>query len=109
MAFVGETPAVTVVDSATEPLTGYSITLGATATLATYLAALTPAAAVPLNMRRLTLVPRSGCTGNYQVGGAAASTTPQIPSGGFSRSCQAANAASMQLQGSGTLDIHFDG
>ena len=109
MTFIGTTPGITETDSGTEPMAGASVTLGSSATLASLMAALTPAVAFPANMRRLTLVVRSGGTGYYQVGGAASSATPQIPAGGLSRPCQAITANTLYVQGSGTLDVHIDG
>ena len=109
MTFIGNEPGITITDSATEPLVGATVTLGSSATLASLLAALTPARTFPDNMRRLTLVVRSGGTGYYQVGGAASSATPQIPAGGLSRPCQAITANTLYVQGSGTLDVHIDG
>ena len=109
MSFLATESGITLTDSGTEPLQGASVTLGASATIASLLAALTPPVAIPVNLRRLTLVVRTGGTGYYQIGDTASSTTTQIPPGGISRPCQAAGAQSIQVQGSGTLDIHFDG
>ena len=109
MSFIASESGVQITDPGTEPLAGASVTLGASATLASLLATLTPAVAFPASMRRLTLVVRGGGTGYYQVGGGASSSTPQIPAGGISRPCQAAIAATIYVQGSGTLDVHIDG
>jgi hypothetical protein len=85
------------------PASSTTITLGATATLAALLA--TASGAINARLKALWLCPASGVSAYLFKGAAATAAKTLIPDGGVNIACNAVDAATLQLYGSGTVDV----